>query len=244
MKIDVPTVSDYPYYASIESEGLEVAAAAIVDRNWVIFSGLLCIHNIREEYIRVGTDVRNLLTKGTIESLGQGGSVHQIEKMVKHENRTGKLLGNDVCLIKVKEPFEFDETRQQVTLPKPGDKLAPGTRANLTGLDLFMKMDPYNQSVTNLQSFGMHIFDTDKCIEALESQLSKINPEGKICASYYVYPKDEITLCYLNSFGGPLTIDGLLVGLVSYANPCDEPNHPVILTDIAYYRDWIDQHLK
>ena len=247
MKIDVPTVSDYPYYATIEFNGLTMAAAAIVDRNWVIASGVLCIDNFKEEYrIRVGTDVRDLLTKGIIESLGQGGSVHQIEKMVQHENRSGKLFGDDVCLIKVKEPFEFDETRQQVTLPKPGDKMAPGTRANLTGLEFLKVQEDWLWTypfIEKLQSAGMYILDTGKCIEALESKLDSTTPEGKICASYYVYPKDKEYVCWLNLGGTPLTIEGLLVGLFSYTDICDEPNQPVLFTDIAYYRDWIDQHL-
>jgi secreted trypsin-like serine protease len=46
---------------------------------------------------------------------------------------------------------------------------------------------------------------------------------------------------YQGDIGGPLFVDGIVVGLVSWSNGCATPGYPTVHTRVAHYRDWINQ---
>lgn len=48
--------------------------------------------------------------------------------------------------------------------------------------------------------------------------------------------------CYGDS-GGPLAVDGELVGIVSMGKPCAK-GVPDIFTRVSYFLEWIDEHMK
>lgn len=43
--------------------------------------------------------------------------------------------------------------------------------------------------------------------------------------------------------GGPITIDGKLVGLVSWANGCASISYPTVYTRVVSYLDWIKDNV-
>lgn len=45
----------------------------------------------------------------------------------------------------------------------------------------------------------------------------------------------------LNSIGGPLLVDGVIVGIVSWSiKPCARPPFPGVFTAVAQFVDWIE----
>lgn len=44
-------------------------------------------------------------------------------------------------------------------------------------------------------------------------------------------------------FGGPLTINGVLIGVTSWGFGCGRPGYPSVWTRIPYFRNWIDSQL-
>ncbi|KAL0111983.1 hypothetical protein PUN28_013307 [Cardiocondyla obscurior] len=51
-------------------------------------------------------------------------------------------------------------------------------------------------------------------------------------------PSVEKGSCHGDS-GGPLTVGGKLVGLVSWANGCASTSYPTVYTRVVSYLDWI-----
>nr|WP_081107541.1 trypsin-like serine protease [Vibrio alginolyticus] len=54
-------------------------------------------------------------------------------------------------------------------------------------------------------------------------------------------PVEETGSCHGDS-GGPLTVDGKLVGLVSWAMGCALTDYPTVYTRVPKYLDWIETH--
>ena len=44
--------------------------------------------------------------------------------------------------------------------------------------------------------------------------------------------------------GGPVTYNGNVVGATSWGYGCAYPNYPGVYTDLAQYRDFIDEQVK
>lgn len=61
-----------------------------------------------------------------------------------------------------------------------------------------------------------------------------------MCAGYIYGGRDT---CQGDS-GGPLTVDGHVIGIVSFGKGCGEPKFPGIYTNVAVFRDWINNILQ
>lgn len=40
--------------------------------------------------------------------------------------------------------------------------------------------------------------------------------------------------------GGPMTVNGTLIGITSWGYGCRRPNYPGVFTRVPYFREWID----
>ena len=77
--------------------------------------------------------------------LSKGGSDHDIVSYKIHEKYNPSLNWiNDVCLVKVKQPFEFGPKVQQVTLPLQGWKVYDQDSVSVTGWGY---IDPVRESI-------------------------------------------------------------------------------------------------
>ncbi|KAI4458490.1 polyserase-related [Holotrichia oblita] len=62
-----------------------------------------------------------------------------------------------------------------------------------------------------------------------------------ICAGYLdIGGKDACQ----NDSGGPMVVDGVLVGVVSWGSGCADKNYPGVYANVANLRDWIKEHGK
>lgn len=77
--------------------------------------------------------------------------------------------------------------------------------------------------------------DRDECNEDYDGVIE----ESMICAGVPEGGKDS---CHGDS-GGPLVIDRKLVGLVSWGFGCAKPGYPGVYTNVAYFKDWVDQQV-
>lgn len=60
---------------------------------------------------------------------------------------------------------------------------------------------------------------------------------SKMCAGFMEGKKDA---CVGDS-GGPLALDGTLVGIVSYGFGCAVPGEPGVYTNVAVVHEWIEK---
>lgn len=228
--------------------GVDSRSGSIISKNWIITSENYHHPNI---YIPSKYQVRSGVSFLNFDEQ-PNGMLHQVDKIVMYErpsNATGPEPLNWIVLMRVKEPFVFDETRQPIELFKAGEKSEPGTIAKITGYDLFCLSGHFSDSV--LATAEVPIMDWNACNRTYNQYIDEKVvaasglgiPEGHMCADYGA-PESEQVSC-LENLGGSLTVDGRLAGIISLQQPCMKEfvHNPKVFIDIAYYRDWIEQNV-
>lgn len=216
------TIEKVPHQVSLQSYGFSFCGGSIISNNWILTAGH-CI-SVPSEWItiRAGTN-----------KLNSGGSEHAIVKVIRHENyKTGKygVPENDVALIQLATPLEFDATRQPIKIFNQNEEAVVGAMSIITG---WGRTKEGGTSATVLQTVEVPIVSKESCHIAYESYGGL--PQGEICAAFPEGGKDA---CQGDS-GGPLTIGGRLAGIVSWGNGCAKKGYPGVYTEVAAYHDWI-----
>lgn len=223
-------IEDYPYLVFIGND-ISICGGAIVSR-YNVLTAAHCVQGINTEThtVRAGSSFRN-----------EGGSVHHIESVAVHEKFDVDMFRIqstfDLAVIRVKEPFDYDETRQPIPLFESGEQAKPLTRAKGAGWGR-AENGEFPKQFKKLDFF---IVDNDYCNETVKAwPLSGDGiSEGQFCA---ITRKSEKHMCHGDS-GTPLAVGDKMVGITIYGGTCEIYHSPGVYTEVAYFRDWIDQHV-
>ena len=218
----------YPYHVSILLAGSYKCGGSIVSRHHIVTAAHCTLFNIDFLTVRAGSSFHD-----------KGGSIHKVIKIMPHEKvniNYMSMVKYDVAVMKVDEPFEFDETRRPIQMFKAKEKSKPGSRAIATGWG--MTSDGGSEA-DQLQVVNVPIVDHKLCNEAYKI-IGGISEE-QICAGYPGIGKRDT--CVGDS-GGPLTIGGRLAGIISFGIGCAKPEYPGVYTEVAKVRKWIMSKIK
>jgi len=163
-----------------------------------------------------------------------------VTDVIIHEEYDPNSLGiNDICLIKVEDPFVFNDAVAPCTLPEQDEAPEDGVDCENSGWGNINQDRPVNNP-DELQVVVTPAISQAECKEKWEPT-GKIN-DGNICSG----GKDKGP-CNGDS-GGPLMCpsasgDRTMHGIVSWGHvPCGLEQYPGVFTRTAYFRDWIDEH--
>ncbi|CAD1468906.1 unnamed protein product, partial [Heterotrigona itama] len=171
---------------------------------------------------------------GTI-NLSKPGSEHPVEKIIIHENyNAADSWRNDISLLKVSKPFVKSNVISFVTLPSPSDAIKANDVAVVSGWGRLRQGGP---TTVHLQRVNILIADQEYCKYIYGKQSYNVY-DTQVCA---YDPKVEKGSCNGDS-GGPLTVKGKLVGLVSWAMGCALTDYPTVYTRVSSHLNWIKEH--
>ncbi|XP_018320763.1 trypsin-7-like [Agrilus planipennis] len=220
------TVERFPYIVQLYHANRRWGGASILSPCWVITAG----------HCTYGEDISNItLRAGASESNQTARTPITLAEIFLHPLYNDTTLDYDISILRLNEDLVFGTTISPVSLPPPDIVLPAGTWATVAGWGDLADGGPGS---TQLQAVTVPIISNEECI-----RLYAINDTGVIitdrllCALYAPGGRDA---CNGDS-GGPLTVNGVLYGLVSDGLGCADPRYPGTYTSVSNLRSFIEE---
>ncbi|CAB3377877.1 Hypothetical predicted protein [Cloeon dipterum] len=220
---NVALQGEYPYLVALLFKNRTMCGGTILNENYIL-TAAHCIHNLDLQYFEVLSG-SNLLSEANIHVVTEA---KEHEEFIFQQN-----LPNDVGLMKVNPPFVFGEFVQPVTLIDQGLEINDTTALGVAlGWGMIYSGSDYPNE---LMKVDLDVFSDEECLNAYLYGPT----ERSICAGMSIGSDSQLGICGGDA-GGPLIVDGIQVGIISWARvPCGEPGFPAVFAQVSYYTDWI-----
>ncbi|KAL6435841.1 hypothetical protein ACFW04_005602 [Cataglyphis niger] len=215
---------EIPYQVSLQEKfsSFHFCGGSILSKYYVI-TAAHCV---------VGQTASNIKVVANTIDLNKPQLTNTVTQIRVHEKyNSANSWINDMALLKVKDPFIISETLQYVPLPPKGHIVNANDIAVVSGWGRLWQGGP---TTTQLQRVNIFIADQKYCANIYNNMGYNVY-DTQVCA---YDAQTEKGSCHGDS-GGPLTVDGVLVGLVSWANGCASTSYPTVYTRVVSYIDWI-----
>merc|ERR1719277_2166836 len=152
-----------------------------------------------------------------------------------HERFDVNTFDNDIALLRLTRPINFNHLAAPICLPPQGSEVPPGTRCTITGWGVS------KDGRRPLKQATVPIIRPKVCKRRdwLGSEFTITR--RMICAGYSFGGTDTCQgdsggpmVCYLNS-------RWVQIGLTSFGRGCGLPQKPGVYTKVAQYIDWIQR---
>ena len=219
---------EIPYQVSLQEThrtSFHFCGGAILSRHYVITTAS-CIAGKRASRITVVAATVNLKRPHV---------TNEVTHIRVHEgyNPSDSWI-NDIALLRVKYPFRTSTLLRHVTLPPRGHVVKAYDVAIVSG---WGKTSEGVSTYVKLQRVNIVIADQTYCHNVYRSLNYNVYPT-QVCAYDPYRGKGSCQ----GDTGGPLTVGGKLVGLVSWGNGCASTSYPAVYTSVVSYLDWIENN--
>ncbi|XP_044258935.1 soluble guanylate cyclase 89Db-like [Tribolium madens] len=166
--------------------------------------------------------------------------VRGVKGIKEHEAFDAFSYNNDIAIIELDEPVDFDAHVQTACLPVTGNEDYSGKTAVVAG---WGRLGEKEKPSRVLRKVTVPVWSKEDCYKSGYGE-NKIS-ENMFCAGY---PEGEKDACQGDS-GGPLHVansngDMEIIGVVSWGRGCARPNLPGVYTKIGNYLDWVQDALN
>ncbi|EFA01275.1 serine protease P38 precursor [Tribolium castaneum] len=219
-----------PYQVGLKINGNAFCGGALISPNYVL-TAAHCGKVIRSVDVILGA--HNISNPSEDTQVTIAGS-----KIINHENYNSGNYRNDICLIQLSQPAPINDNIQVAKLPPSSDldksyfdETVTATGWGLikdvpfpTTKDMSDVLTKVDVKVSNITECGMY-YNDDEDTYVVDTNL---------CTSGY---RNKGT-CNGDS-GGPLSLDGVLIGVTSFGTLLCEMCSPSVYTKVVNYLDWI-----
>lgn len=235
------SIEEFPYLVSVEmyknNFSMFICGGSIIS-SFHILTAAHCVDNflfsikikLQPSYrVRAGSSLR-----------GEGGTLHRVAESIIHEESYWKsgVYVNDIAVLRLENPIYFDYiTKRPIKMFQSGQECKARAIAMAAGWGRLTYAGDFPKQ---MHCLVLKVVDKKNCSESFKA-IGGLEA-GEICAKF-VNDKKYKSACHGDS-GGPLVINGKLAGIMAHVGiGCTTLKHPNVFTEIAHYRDWIDQNL-
>nr|AYV99608.1 venom polypeptide [Dolopus genitalis] len=231
----IAATGQFPYYARLmltkrrfgRIVGSLCGGSLISNR--VVLTAAHCVDQALSGLVYVGSS--------TIHSTETASVTIKVEKtaFIIHEGWNSLSFSNDIALILLPRPVQFNNVVKPVNLPKANEGDLVGRTGVISGFGLIGNSGGPAQE---LRYLPRRIMEPKYCNSAYPTRFSS---SSHVCVDGS-YAKSA---CPGDS-GGPLVLEeangsGILVGLTSFGSMSCEMGYPTVYTRITSYLNWINQ---
>ncbi|KAG8235401.1 hypothetical protein J437_LFUL009260 [Ladona fulva] len=222
---DIVEGREFPSQISLRVENSHNCGGSILNSEWILTAGHCSDYSPSELNVVEGSNL-----------LDNGGVSHQVVEIRVHEKfDPSDSWINDIAIMKVSPPIEMRDGVAPVKLPKKGQETPAGSTATVIG---WGRTSAWGPIPNELRKVEIPIVDYVKCNSTYYEDGNTVRPT-QICAG----GEGGKDACNGDS-GGPLFVNGEIIGIVSWGRPCAEKGYPTVFTEVSDYIDWIEEHLK
>ncbi|XP_053123740.1 bradykinin-releasing enzyme KR-E-1-like [Hemicordylus capensis] len=208
----------HPWLALMFDRAGPYCSAIVLNQDWVITAA----HCYKSEKIE---------TRFGVHDIGVSTGHEQIrdnENCCFH-TRGQPALPADIMLIQLNSSIDFNEYVGPLALPTSCASV--GTKCEVMGWG--SNTAPQETYPDVPYCACVKITSDEKCQAAYPGSVN----ENMVCAG----DEEESKGACKGDSGGPLICNGKLQGIVSFGNdPCTDPSHPGVYTNICKFLDWIE----
>ncbi|XP_055591229.1 trypsin zeta-like [Uranotaenia lowii] len=209
----------FPFMASLRTlKNVHRCGAAIISDRWLL-TAAHCTLGIPHHQLRA--------VVGTID-LTRGGVSYNFKQFIEHPDYNEGLLENDISILETAYPIMMS------SLVRPVKMATTLTAPDQSAITCGWGQTASNSKVSNkLQFVEAFTISNEECWLRHSSQIRHRIHSSNVCA----YVQKGQGTCMGDS-GGPMIVNGVLTGLVSWGVPC-AMGVPDVYTQVASHRSWV-----
>ncbi|KRT83696.1 Trypsin, partial [Oryctes borbonicus] len=214
-------ISDYPYQIFLQRYGSHICGGSVISEDFVVTAA----------HCTYGSSATTLSVRADFSVRGSGGSVVQVTAINQHPSFDYWNHDNDISVLRLASALNLSEAIAPIGLPSENQEFEAGTTAVVSG---WGTTSQGGSSSLQLQAVEVPLVSNSECQSAYGTY--EITDQ-MLCAGIEGGGKDA---CQDDS-GGPLVVDGVLVGIVSWGIGCAEPEYLGVYSSVPALRSYISE---
>ncbi|MEO3755805.1 serine protease [Streptomyces sp. B6B3] len=215
-----PTTTDaYPFTMQVGTEYVPRCGGTLVAPSKVV-TAAHCVDGDPT------SELSTYVVGGRTERLGSDGTVREVIDVWLHPDYDADTNVADIAVLTLADEMPYEPL--PFAAPTDTHLYAPGTMARILGWGWTAYP---GTSADQLMTAEVPIVADADCEAAYASHSTQVDASIMFCAGF---PEGGVDACNRDS-GGPLVVDGVLAGVVSWGHECARPGYPGVYVRMTAY---------
>ncbi|KRF97482.1 uncharacterized protein Dwil_GK27075 [Drosophila willistoni] len=213
----------FPYQIALIYDGKQKCGGSVVTKH-MILTAAHCVTGSHLKLLKI--IVGNIFWKSV------NAQIFDVQEIIVHPNFSFDTKDYDIALVRLNKPLIFDKNVRPIRLAPAGQNYKENLTTIVSG---FGDINARKDRLSDLKYALIQLWGRRYCNSANIPELT----DRMICAGD---PLGRQGPCEGDS-GGPLTLHGHQIGIVSWGYGCGRAYRPSIFTYVPYLRQWIDANI-